>query len=102
MEAFDGPGVGVGVGDGTGVGTGVGDGVVPGVGVAVGAGVGVGLEAELTEPHPVARAKMEATNKMYEPERSLREFIEYLNNCGGTGLMLGKMCSSSSRVVAGC
>jgi hypothetical protein len=57
MAAFDGAGVAVGVGDGLGVATGVGDGVVPGV------GVGVGLELELTEPHPVARAKMEANNK---------------------------------------
>ena len=59
MEAFEGPGVGVGVGDGLGVGTGVGDGVIPGVGV----GVGVGLRPELTEPHPVARAKIQANNK---------------------------------------
>src|SRR5438874_2180612 len=57
IAAFDGPGVGDGVGDGLGVGTGVGDGVVPGV------GLGFGLEFELTEPHPVARARMEANNK---------------------------------------
>ena len=70
IAAFDGPGVGVGVGDGLGVGTGVGEGVIPGVGV----GVGIGLELELTvtEPHPVARAKHEASKRALAQGNSLR------------------------------
>jgi hypothetical protein len=72
IAAFDGPGTGVGVGDGLGVGTGVGDGVFPGVGVAVGVGVGVGLELELTEPHPVARVKHKASNRVSRQRNSLR------------------------------
>jgi hypothetical protein len=66
-EAAFGVGEGVAVGDGLGVGIGVGDGVVPGVGV----GVGVGLEPELTEPHPVARVKMDANSMVKQEESSL-------------------------------
>jgi hypothetical protein len=71
-EAGFGVGEGVAVGDALGVGTGVGDGVVPGV------GVGVGLAPELTEPHPVTRAKMKVSIRTQEHESSLCEFIEYL------------------------
>jgi hypothetical protein len=78
MAALEGPGVGVGDGDGAGDGVGVGDGVVPGLGIGV--GVGVGLEPELTEPHPVARVKVEANNKTLRQDSSLLcEFIQDLS-----------------------
>jgi hypothetical protein len=85
-------GEGVAVGDGLGVGTGVGDGVVPGVGVAV--GVGVGLDPELTEPHPVARAKMKVNIRTQEHESSLCEFIEYLKSFGGEQACWVERCAA--------
>jgi hypothetical protein len=84
IAAFVGAGVGVGVGEGFGVATGVGDGVVPGVGV----GVGVGLELELTEPHPVARVKMEASNRAFRQENSLRYKCISGPHFWGTGLLI--------------
>jgi hypothetical protein len=100
IAAFDGPGTGLGVGDGLGVGTGVGDGVFPGVGVAVGVGVGVGLELELTEPHPVARVKHKASNRVSRQRNSL-PYKCMKTSLGGTGSFMEKeMLSSSTELFA--